>query len=276
MPRREPPMTVSPTASPICGHSCRPTARWWNATRSLPGRLFTHAWAAVQRRKAARFRADLTRLIQKLSDILAADFARSDAGHSAEQSARRDRRAAGAGVRFRGDVAHAGQHFAALGAAGQPPRAHPLAAVGASVAALLSPAAAGRRAAAGAARLRLRVRQLQPGAGSLARAAAQAGGTGQGDDHRRAGGEGRVSRGAARRPVRRVRRQRLDTAELARVSGLPGAARRRHAGPGGVRPRPGCARDRLAAENSAADRRHPGAAGRRSGASLARAVPGAR
>jgi len=51
---------------------------------SLPGRLFSHAAAAVHRRKTARFRADLTRLIQKLSDILQADFARSDAGHSAE------------------------------------------------------------------------------------------------------------------------------------------------------------------------------------------------
>ncbi len=51
---------------------------------ALPERLFAHAWAVVQRRKAARFRADLTRLIQKLSDILAADFARSDVGHSAE------------------------------------------------------------------------------------------------------------------------------------------------------------------------------------------------
>ena len=50
----------------------------------LPGRLFTHAWEAVQRRKAARFRADMTRLVQKLSDILAADFARSNAGHSAD------------------------------------------------------------------------------------------------------------------------------------------------------------------------------------------------
>jgi hypothetical protein len=51
---------------------------------ALPGRLFSHAGAAVHRRKAARFRADLSRLIQKLSDILRADFARSDAGHSAE------------------------------------------------------------------------------------------------------------------------------------------------------------------------------------------------
>ena len=51
---------------------------------TLPSRLFSHAWATVQRRKATRLRADLTRLIQKLSDILAADFARSDVGHSAE------------------------------------------------------------------------------------------------------------------------------------------------------------------------------------------------
>ncbi len=51
---------------------------------ALPGRLFLHAGAAVHLRKAARFRADLSRLIQKLSDILRADFARSDLGHSAE------------------------------------------------------------------------------------------------------------------------------------------------------------------------------------------------
>ena len=50
----------------------------------LPGRLVSHAWEAVHRRKAARFHADLTRLILKLSDILQADFARSEAGHSAE------------------------------------------------------------------------------------------------------------------------------------------------------------------------------------------------
>jgi hypothetical protein len=51
---------------------------------TLPERLFSHAWAAVQRRKAARFRTNLERLTLKLSDILRADFARSDAGHSAE------------------------------------------------------------------------------------------------------------------------------------------------------------------------------------------------
>jgi hypothetical protein len=51
---------------------------------ALPWRLFSHAGAAVHRRKASRFRADLTRLIQKLSDILHADFARSADGHSAE------------------------------------------------------------------------------------------------------------------------------------------------------------------------------------------------
>ncbi len=51
---------------------------------ALPGRLFAHAAAAVHRHKAARFRADLTRLILKLSDILRADAARSEEGHSAE------------------------------------------------------------------------------------------------------------------------------------------------------------------------------------------------
>ena len=77
------PRQVSPTVSLGCGHSYRPTARWRTATRPCPA-LFSHAGAAVHRRKASRFRADLTRLIQKLSDILHADFARSADGHSAE------------------------------------------------------------------------------------------------------------------------------------------------------------------------------------------------
>jgi hypothetical protein len=49
---------------------------------ALTGRLFAHAFAAVHQRKAARFRVDLTRLILKLSNILRADFVRSEAGHS--------------------------------------------------------------------------------------------------------------------------------------------------------------------------------------------------
>ncbi len=51
---------------------------------SLPGRLLSHAHAAVNRRKAATFRADLTRLILKLGDILRADFVRSAEGRSPE------------------------------------------------------------------------------------------------------------------------------------------------------------------------------------------------
>jgi pyruvate/2-oxoacid:ferredoxin oxidoreductase beta subunit len=51
---------------------------------ALPGRFFSHAAAAIHRRKAGRFHAHLTRLTLKLSDILRADFARSAAGHSAE------------------------------------------------------------------------------------------------------------------------------------------------------------------------------------------------
>jgi len=51
---------------------------------ALPARLVAHAWRAVQDAKAARFRATVGRLIQKLSDILRADFNRSDAGRSAE------------------------------------------------------------------------------------------------------------------------------------------------------------------------------------------------
>ncbi len=118
---------------------------------ALPGHLFTHAREAVQRRKAARFRADVARLIQKLSDILAADFARSDAGHSAE--------ALRAGI---GDPQAQAFDFAAMSrmlASISPPsllpelapRAHPLATVCLAVAAVFSRAASGRCAAAGAA-----------------------------------------------------------------------------------------------------------------------------
>ena len=51
---------------------------------ALPGRLLTHAWRVVQDAKAARLRGIVARLTQKLSDILHADFNRSDAGRSAE------------------------------------------------------------------------------------------------------------------------------------------------------------------------------------------------
>ena len=51
---------------------------------ALPSRLLQHAWAAVQKQKADGFRMDLDRLMLKLSDILKADFARSEAGRSAK------------------------------------------------------------------------------------------------------------------------------------------------------------------------------------------------
>jgi hypothetical protein len=46
----------------------------------MPARLVTHAWQAAQRDKARRFHADLSRLVQKLSDILRAAFSHSLAG----------------------------------------------------------------------------------------------------------------------------------------------------------------------------------------------------
>ncbi len=51
---------------------------------ALPGRLLDHAWSAVQEQKSEDFRLDLERLVQKLSDILKADFERSEAGRSAK------------------------------------------------------------------------------------------------------------------------------------------------------------------------------------------------
>jgi ferredoxin len=52
---------------------------------ALPARLLQHAWAAGQRQKADGFRKEIDRLVLKLSDILKADYQRSDAGRSAKQ-----------------------------------------------------------------------------------------------------------------------------------------------------------------------------------------------
>jgi ferredoxin len=51
---------------------------------ALPARLLRHAWSAVQKQKAEGFRKDLDRLVLKLSDILKADYERSEAGRSAK------------------------------------------------------------------------------------------------------------------------------------------------------------------------------------------------
>jgi hypothetical protein len=54
-----------------------------DCTHDLPVRLITHAWNALQQRKAEGFEQEVRRLIVKLSEILQADFLRSDAGRSA-------------------------------------------------------------------------------------------------------------------------------------------------------------------------------------------------
>ena len=51
---------------------------------ALPARLLQHAWAAQQRQKADRFRRDLDRLMLSLSDILRANYQRSDAARTAK------------------------------------------------------------------------------------------------------------------------------------------------------------------------------------------------
>jgi ferredoxin len=51
---------------------------------ALPARLLQHAWSAVQKRKSVEFRKDLDRLVLRLSNILRADFERSEAGRSAK------------------------------------------------------------------------------------------------------------------------------------------------------------------------------------------------
>jgi hypothetical protein len=52
---------------------------------AMPFRLFQHAWQTLQDRKTQNFRADINKLIMKLSDILSADFVRSKEGLSAER-----------------------------------------------------------------------------------------------------------------------------------------------------------------------------------------------
>ncbi len=53
------------------------------ATRTLPARLLRHVWGAVQAAKVSAFHHKLDRLVQKLSDILKADFERSEARRDA-------------------------------------------------------------------------------------------------------------------------------------------------------------------------------------------------
>jgi hypothetical protein len=51
---------------------------------ALPARMLRHAWSEVQKRKAEVFSKDIDRLVLKLSDILKADYERSEAGRSAK------------------------------------------------------------------------------------------------------------------------------------------------------------------------------------------------
>jgi ferredoxin len=51
---------------------------------TIPARLLTHAWRATQSDKSRRFRAEIDRLVRKLTDILRAAFARSEAGQRPE------------------------------------------------------------------------------------------------------------------------------------------------------------------------------------------------
>ena len=51
-----------------------------DCTPEMPARLVTHAWRVAQRDKARRFQLDLSRLVEKLSDILRAAFVHSQAG----------------------------------------------------------------------------------------------------------------------------------------------------------------------------------------------------
>jgi ferredoxin len=49
---------------------------------ALPARLFTHAWRTVQERRLHGLAERIERLVLKLSDVMVADFARSESGRS--------------------------------------------------------------------------------------------------------------------------------------------------------------------------------------------------
>lgn len=53
--------------------------------RTMPARLVQHLWQVGQDCKAQAFRADISKLIMKLSDILSAEFVHSKEGQSAER-----------------------------------------------------------------------------------------------------------------------------------------------------------------------------------------------
>ena len=53
--------------------------------KAMPFRLFRHAWQVLQDQKAQKFRAEINKLVMKLSDILTADFGNSKEGMSAER-----------------------------------------------------------------------------------------------------------------------------------------------------------------------------------------------
>lgn len=53
--------------------------------KAMPFRVFQHAWQVLQDQKAQKFRADINKLVMKLSDILSADFGHSKEGMSADR-----------------------------------------------------------------------------------------------------------------------------------------------------------------------------------------------
>jgi hypothetical protein len=53
--------------------------------KAMPSRLFQHAWQTLQDQKAQIFRAEINKLVMKLSDILSSDFGHSKEGMSAER-----------------------------------------------------------------------------------------------------------------------------------------------------------------------------------------------
>ena len=53
--------------------------------KTMPFRLFQYVWQVLQEQKAKKFRAEINKLIMKLSDILSADFGHSKEGMSADR-----------------------------------------------------------------------------------------------------------------------------------------------------------------------------------------------
>ena len=191
----------SSIAMPRCPSVCSPTRG---------------AWCRTRRQRALR--DIVARLTQKLSDILRADFDRSDAGRSPESLKASIGDLDDSTVRLRRDVAPPHQGRTGIGAAGIAPAADRSASGAPRVAAVPFRQRNGARREFAA---HLRVRLVRQGARRLSRAAPATDGSRQGDCGGGTRDRRRISRGETWRILRRVWRRWPRTGGCRAVPRLP-------------------------------------------------------